>query len=321
MRHRQNGEFEAQVVDFSQFTELNVDPRRDCVDSRLLRNALNFTCLSYFTMSIMSSVFYHARLTLKPERAKDSPKLAFELDITREDLLTKIARPILEKQEFICGGVIVIPSRVAEVRFSETEQSSRDLAPFINARRRTHGVVSVSPPEWEVIWEGTDITRTILDEARSHNTPEATKRPRVASDRVFVVHGHDQRAVDQTELLIRRFGLTPIILRDAPSEGRTVIEKFEAHCEVGCAIVLLTPDDEGGVDVEHLLPRSRQNVIWEWGYLVSKLGRANVICLYKGSVEVPSDLNGLVTIHISDDVREKADEIRRELRAAGYQIS
>ena len=38
-------------------------------------------------------------------------------------------------------------------------------------------------------------------------------------------------------------------------------------------------------------------------------------------VELPSDLHGLVTIHISEDVREKAEEIRRELRAAGYRIT
>jgi len=266
-------------------------------------------------------VFYHARVILKPERAKDNPTLAFELDMTREDLLTKIARPFLEKQEFICGGVVAIPSRIQEVRFNKTQQSSRDLAPFINARRKSNNVVSYIPPEREVIWEGEDITRTILDEAHGRNAPGAVEQPKVKSDRVFVVHGHDEQAVDQTELLIRRFGLTPIILRDAPSEGRTVIENFEAHSDVGCAIVILTPDDVGGVDVEHLLPRSRQNVIWEWGYLVGKLGRSNVICLYKGRVEVPSDLHGLVTIHISDDVREKAEEIRRELRAAGYQIS
>jgi predicted nucleotide-binding protein len=135
------------------------------------------------------------------------------------------------------------------------------------------------------------------------------------------VHGHDLNALDQTELLIRRFGLTPIIIRDAASAGRTLIEKIEVHSDVGCAFVILTPDDIGGLDEDHLLSRARQNVIWEWGYLVAKLGRQKVICLYKGAVEMPSDLHGLVTIHVTDDVRDKALEIRRELVAAGYIIS
>jgi predicted nucleotide-binding protein len=266
-------------------------------------------------------MFYHARVALKPERAKDSATLAYELDMTREDLVTKIARPFAENKQFLCGGVIVNPPRVQELRFNETQQSSSELAPFINARRRSHNIVSLGPPEREVIWEGKDITREIIDEVNRPAPKHVETEPTILSDRVFIVHGHDERAVDQTELLIRRFGLTPIILRDAPSGGRTVVEKFEAYSNVGCAIVLLTPDDFGGKDRENLLPRARQNVVWEWGYLVGRLGRQNVICLYKTGVEIPSDLHGLVTIHVSDDIREKADEIRRELTAAGYKIA
>ncbi|MCI0622074.1 MAG: nucleotide-binding protein [Acidobacteria bacterium] len=266
-----------------------------------------------------TQVFYHARIILKPERAKEAARIAFEADMTREDLIAKVARPFVEGQQFFCGGVVIHAERVQEVKFNRTNQSSRELLPFIRARRQSSSVVSFSPDEWDVIWEGEDVTRTVLDDVKDTRMDVAAKAD-TRNDRIFVVHGHDDRAVDQTELLIRRFGLTPIILRDAPSEGRTVIEKFEAHCDVGCAIVLLTPDDIGGVDAEHLSPRARQNVIWEWGHLVARLGRKNVICLYKTGVEMPSDLHGLVTIHVSDDVREKAAEIRRELEAAGYQI-
>lgn len=184
-----------------------------------------------------------------------------------------------------------------------------------------HGIIVLSSALKEVVSEGKDVTREILDEAISQT--HAMASPKVVeskSDRVFIVHGHDQEAVDQTEILVHRFGLTPIILRNEPNQGNTVIEKFEAHARVGLAIVLLTPDDVGGVRPDQLQPRTRQNVIWEWGYLVAKLGRPNVICLYKTGVEMPSDLHGLVTIHISDDVRDSAEEIRRELVAAGYTI-
>lgn len=265
-------------------------------------------------------MFYHARVVLKPERAKENHTIAFELDMTRAELLSNIARPFMGKKQFFCGGVVVDPSRVQEVRFNETQQSSTDLAPFIEARRRSHLIVSGTPPEQGIIWEGNDITRAILDEASEPVSAVVSAKSKVSNDRVFIVHGHDQSAVDQTELLVHRFGLTPVILRDAPTQGRTVIEKFETHSNVGCAIVLLTPDDVGGIDPAHLSPRARQNVIWEWGYLVARLGRKNVICIYKSDVEMPSDLHGLVTINVSDDIREKAEEIKRELRAAGYQI-
>lgn len=246
--------------------------------------------------------------------------------MTREAVLTNMAFPFAKGEQFFCGGVIVNPARVEEVRFSETSQSAGDLLPLIRARSLASGIISVVQ-DWQVIFEGKDITREILDEAtRSAASPQSNSSSvpnakQERSDRVFIVHGHDTQTLDQTEILIRRFGLTPIILRETPSRGRTVIEKIEAHSDVGFAIVLLTPDDVGGVNSDHLSPRARQNVIWEWGYLVARLGRANVVCLYKLGVEIPSDLHGIVTIHVPGDVREKAEEIRRELLTAGYEIN
>ncbi len=267
-------------------------------------------------------VFFHARVKMKPERAKEPVKFAYEMDMTHsESMLAKIAGPFINGKQFFCGGTVIQPSRVEEVKFNQTEQSSKDLLPFLYARARNSGVISVVS-ERDAIHEGTDITREILDEVKGFEEAQVLS-PRQLSDRVFIVHGHDDQAVDQAELLIRRFGLTPIILRLAPSSGRTVIEKFEAYSDVGFAVVLLTPDDIGGVKGstwEQLSPRARQNVVWEWGYLVGSLGRSHVICLYKQGVEEPSDLHGLVTIHIDDDVRNQAEEIRREMNAAGYRI-
>lgn len=270
-------------------------------------------------------MFYHARIKLKPERAKEPTKVAFEPDLSREQLIAKVAVPFVRTKQFFCGGAVIQPSRVDEVRFAETNESAENVRSRLQARLIAGGIIAFTQLS-DIVSEGKDITREILEEA-SASGPQSEDRMvrpvKVAaekSDRVFVVHGHDHSAVDQTEVLLHRFGLKPIILRDAPSAGRTVIEKFEAHADVGAAIVLLTPDDVGGIDSTHLSPRARQNVIWEWGYLVGQLGRRNVICIYKGGVEIPSDLHGIVTIHVADDVKEKSDEIRRELRAAGYTI-
>ena len=41
--------------------------------------------------------------------------------------------------------------------------------------------------------------------------------------------------------------LEPIILHEQANAGRTIIEKFEDHADVTFAVVLLTPDDEGGL--------------------------------------------------------------------------
>lgn len=64
--------------------------------------------------------------------------------------------------------------------------------------------------------------------------------------KIFVVYGHDETAKLQLEALLRRWDLTPIILDQQASAGQTIIEKLEEYSkDVGYAIVLATPDDEG----------------------------------------------------------------------------
>jgi predicted nucleotide-binding protein len=70
----------------------------------------------------------------------------------------------------------------------------------------------------------------------------------IAEDRtkVFVVHGHDEGALQAVARFLDTIGLKAIVLREQSDEGRTIIEKFEACAlEVGFAVVLLT-DDRGG---------------------------------------------------------------------------
>jgi predicted nucleotide-binding protein len=46
-----------------------------------------------------------------------------------------------------------------------------------------------------------------------------------------------------------------VIFHEQPNAGRTIIEKFEDHGgSAGFAVVLLTPDDVGGPDRDHLQP-------------------------------------------------------------------
>src|ERR1035437_4094316 len=89
-------------------------------------------------------MFYHARITLKPERAKESKKIAFEKDMTRADLLSKIAQPFAQERQFFCAGVVIQPSRVEEVKFNQTDKSSSELLPMIRARSIASGFVSVT---------------------------------------------------------------------------------------------------------------------------------------------------------------------------------
>ena len=113
-----------------------------------------------------------------------------------------------------------------------------------------------------------------------------------------------------------------MILSDKSSRGKTIIEKFEAHSDVGLALALLTPDDSGAArgDVnDGSRFRARQNVIFELGFFIGKLGRARVCALTKGDLEIPSDYSGVVYITLDDDGGWKLT-LLKELRAAGFSI-
>jgi predicted nucleotide-binding protein len=142
-----------------------------------------------------------------------------------------------------------------------------------------------------------------------------------ASDDVFVVHGRDDPAKTEVARLIERAGLHAVILHEQPNQGRTVAEKLADHGgAAGFAVVILTPDDVGGTDKDHLQPRARQNVVGELFWFAGKLGRSRVCALMKGKVEIPSDFAGVVYTDMDDRGAWKG-ELLRELSAAGYTVN
>ena len=114
------------------------------------------------------------------------------------------------------------------------------------------------------------------------------------SKKIFVVYGHDEIARTQLEAMLRRWDLEPIILDQQASSGQTIIEKLEEYtADVGYAIVLATPDDEGKAKQESSYrSRVRQNVVLELGMFLAKLGRNRVAILWKEAAdfEKPSDI-------------------------------
>jgi predicted nucleotide-binding protein len=139
------------------------------------------------------------------------------------------------------------------------------------------------------------------------------------SNKVFIVHGHDGEAREAVARFLGKIGFDAIILHEQANRGRTVIEKVEANSDVGFAIVLLTPDDEGCSKGGVPEPRARQNVLLELGYFIGRLGREKVCALKRGTVEVPSDFAGVVW-ETMDTENGWKQALGRELEAAGHSI-
>ena len=137
---------------------------------------------------------------------------------------------------------------------------------------------------------------------------------------IFIVHGRDNEAKHEVARFVQKIGFTPIILSEQASESRTIIEKIEEYSDVGFGVVIYTPCDLGSLKVDDplLRGRARQNVVFEHGFLIGKLGRKNVCQLVKGDVETPNDISGIVYAHMNYDAWQI--QLAKELRAAGYPI-
>ena len=142
------------------------------------------------------------------------------------------------------------------------------------------------------------------------------------NNKVFIVHGHDEAAKATMARTIEKAGFEAIILHEQASSGMTIIEKIEAHTDVPYAVVLYTPCDLGRSKtdtVENEKNRARQNVVFEHGYLIGRLGRNRVSALVKGKIETPGDISGVVYTTMDDAGAWKID-LAKNMKAAGLPI-
>ncbi|MCX6022345.1 MAG: nucleotide-binding protein [Chloroflexi bacterium] len=144
----------------------------------------------------------------------------------------------------------------------------------------------------------------------------------ITSKDVFIVHGHDEATKQAVARLVGQLGLNPIILHEQPSSGRTIIAKFEANAaSAAFAVVIMSPDDMGApaTNISDLRPRARQNVIFELGYFIAKLGSERVCALRKEDTEILSDYLGVVYVPV-DDGGAWRYKVANEMKAAKINV-
>lgn len=251
------------------------------------------------------------------------------------------AKELIERQMYQIDGLLQLRYNDPEVRKWDnmTEQiliktfgkPNDNLSDFLGTRHRSGFVPSDEYGLQEEFKEDLERCRKLLEgfieQLDIFSEPEETIKEKTKeasmSKKIFIVHGHDTQAQSELTLILSRLGFEPIILHEQANEGMTVIEKLEKHSDVGYAFIILTPDDVGAkVDQkENLQHRARQNVVFEFGLFVGKLGRKKVCALYKADIELPSDLHGLLYLPFQSSVNEIQLDIVKELRAAGYNVT
>lgn len=220
-----------------------------------------------------------------------------------EDLLMRIFDSPRYRNQYAAVGMVSIPINPSPQRLLEHQRER--VADRVGRLRSV-------------------LDRLALVEEIRPTPPEAPTAGQVRADgvrRVFVVHGHDDGMRETVARFIEKLDLDPVVLLEQPNAGRTLVEKFEAHADVGFAVVLLTPDDEGRAaeTTEPYSRRARQNVILELGYFIGRLGRSRVCALHKGNVELPSDIHGVLWVAL-DDAGAWRLRLAREIKAIGIDV-
>jgi predicted nucleotide-binding protein len=139
---------------------------------------------------------------------------------------------------------------------------------------------------------------------------------------VLIVHGSDEEAKQLVAQFVRSLGLEAVILHELPDMGRIFIENFEEHREIGFVLVLLTYDDIGDSSIERieLKPRAQQNVIFELGFMIGRLGWKRVCALYKGKVEFPAKHDGVFYVEM-DKAGAWEKTLTNDMKESGLEIN
>lgn len=269
-------------------------------------------------------MFYHIRIKPKSDKRYGEKKT----DLTHEQLIARYVEPYEQGKAILINGKTVEPNDIERVRISRSERTIESYIPEIRAEDRSSSVVVIGGPSYTdtAVNRADDVTDEFIEGPPGYKKDLVSKTKSsmekvLDKSKVFIVHGHDEAAQAKTARFVEKLGLDAVILHEKASSGRTIIEKIEHYSDVGFAIVLYTPDDLGNVKgkAEELNGRARQNVVFEHGFLIGKLGRENVAALVEAPIELPNDMSGVVYINI-DEGSAWHFQLAKEMKQSGYKI-
>lgn len=285
-------------------------------------------------------MYYHVLIETKDKNKVGNRELyekLYKYDISDIHTIHRdIVIPYIKEQKFLFKGRMLKSEEVRKLVIKQTNDKIDNVVSKLMDNIPPGFIIIYTPPmllegDTSSIEEIKDVTDEIIKFCSNSNNIDVIIKDKISNisqnvnKNIFIVHGHDEEMKQTVARFLENVGLKPIILQEQPNEGQTIIEKLEKNidnCNYG--IVLYSPCDIGGINEEkaELKPRARQNVVFEHGYLIGKLGRKRVCCLLKGKIEKPefekpSDNDGIIYISYTDNWKLI---LAKELKAARYDI-
>ena len=280
-----------------------------------------------------ANMCYHVLISRKSEKHKWP---AVRLDLTRENLEQQFVRPYLEGKPIVIRGATIPPDDVDSVRITQTEQSSNELRPIVQAETPNGPERHFDSIPCRIAQKGKDVTDEFITEpqgSRGQPDPRFKDDTRIDRTAVFVVFGRNLAARDAMYEFLRAIGLRPIGFNAPNLTGKPspyIGEILDAaFARAQAILVLMTPDDEGllrrhfqrpndpGYE-KKLTPQARLNVVFEAGMAMGRDPDRTVL-VELGTVRPYSDIAGRHVIRL-DNTTQKRQELAQRLEAAGCRI-
>ncbi len=270
-------------------------------------------------------MYYHVIVEKKSDKFYGEEKT----DLTKEQLISRFINPYEQGLPIVINGTTIHPNELKRITIKESEKTIESFIPGIKAEDEEFSGIVIGGPSYtqRAIGKAKDVTDEFIagpigymkSTISQSSAKIESKNPNLTQ--IFVVHGRDEAAQSKVARFIEKLGFEAIILHEKASAGRTIIEKIEDYSNVGFAVVLYTPDDVGSIKSkpDDLNVRARQNVVFEHGYLVGKLGRRNVAALVDGKIELPNDISGVVYIGLDEGAAWQL-QLAKEMKQSGYEI-
>ena len=268
-------------------------------------------------------MFYHIIIERNEKIEKIGKyEILYEFDkLDIEKIKSELVFPYKNNNQIIFKGYPLNKKDIRRFAIKSSEQSTDEIKKTLNSKK-SKKVFFIFTKEMIVEDDKLvkDITTDVLKSLETISSESTNTTKEINMNKVFIVHGHDDVMKLEVARFIEKLKFEAIILHEQSNAGLTIIEKFEKYSDTGYAIILYSPCDVGSKNENGATPklRARQNVVFEHGYLIGKLGRNKVSALVKDDIEIPSDIDGIVYIYYDKD--EWKFKIVNELKTAGYLV-
>jgi Predicted nucleotide-binding protein containing TIR -like domain len=231
----------------------------------------------------------------------EAEKGGFRFNITQEELQRTFADPYNEGKQIWHLGRLLNPIKVKKVVifWSYDEANQLDMPNYesiVAAKDKKLVAEAIEKGKVKGAYVCTD---KFLAKHQAAAAPTGVSAS--AKRRVLVISGSDDAMKQALTKALTKLLLVPVVLCEEPGHGRKIVERFSAdYADVGLAVVLLSPDDYVFAKTEQSTKRKlkpRQDVVFELGYLLGKLGKDRVLAFYReaDNFEGRIDFEGITT--------------------------